>query len=72
MHLIQMELEDVTHLWNTHRIRSNEHNTSGIPDEMYLLPHIHGLLSNFLDFVYNYTFYIQALETTRAHLTTIP
>ena len=48
MHLIQMELEDVTHLWNTHRIRSNEHSTSGIPDEMYLLPHMHGLLSNLL------------------------
>ena len=43
MHIIQKELDSIVHRWNTHRIRRNAHSTSsGIPDEMYLLPHLNG------------------------------
>ena len=40
---LQLELEKVKHEWNMHYIRRCRHDTvSGIPDELYYLPHTRG------------------------------
>ena len=41
--LIQKNLDEVKEHWNTHRIRPSRFDTiSGIPDELFYLPEIHG------------------------------
>ena len=47
MDLIQKELVEVAHEWNTHRIRPNSTNPGGVPDMLYFLPEIEG--SNWFD-----------------------
>ena len=42
MDLIQKELNEVAHEWNTHRIRPNSTNPGGVPDMLYFLPEIEG------------------------------
>ena len=37
MDLIQKELVEVAHEWNTHRIRPNSTNPGGVPDMLYFL-----------------------------------
>ena len=40
---LQLELEKVKHEWNMHYIRRCRHDAvSGIPDELYYLPHTRG------------------------------
>lgn len=47
MHITQGELDEIAHLWNTHRIHSNRHAnvTAGIPDELYFIPTIQGIIT---------------------------
>ncbi|XP_062605262.1 uncharacterized protein LOC134267055 [Saccostrea cucullata] len=44
MRLIQDELNEVVHLWNTHRMRRNQNQVapSGRPLTMYQIPHLYG------------------------------
>ena len=42
MDLIQNELAEVAHEWNTHRIRPSSTNPGGMPDMLYFLPEIEG------------------------------
>ena len=44
MDLIQGELDQVCHIWNTHLIRYSRQGISGRPNELYFLPNIHGLI----------------------------
>ena len=47
--IIQHDLDSVKDHWNTHRIRRSRHDTvSGIPDELFLLPELHGGTDNLL------------------------
>ena len=40
---LQLELDKVKHEWNMHFIRQSRHNSvSGVPDELYYLPHTRG------------------------------
>ena len=43
MHLIQQELDQVAHEWNTHTIRSSKHCfvPAGVPNELYFLPEVY-------------------------------
>ena len=43
MHILQMELDDVVALWNTHRIRRNSNNAGGMPDELHILSLLNGM-----------------------------
>ncbi len=41
--LLENELKEFVHYWNTHRIRKNNQSLSpsGIPDELYDMPELH-------------------------------
>ena len=43
MHILQMELDDVVALWNTHKIRRNSNNAGGMPDELHILSLLNGM-----------------------------
>ena len=46
MHIIQRELNTLVHEWNTHRVRPSRNCSlpGGIPDELFFLPQIQGMV----------------------------
>ena len=58
MDVLQQELDEVRDMWNTHLIvhRRNENQVYGIPDELYHIPEVQGIIhiGEALKQVYNY------------------
>lgn len=43
MEVLQVELNEVKENWNTHLMQNRRGGVSGIPDELYNIPEIHGI-----------------------------
>ena len=60
MDLLQGELNDICEMWNTHLIRADRtrRHVSGIPDELFFIPEIRGIIH---DIVFNLPCYFLIL-----------
>lgn len=48
MDLLQKDINDMMDIWNAHLIRKQARVINGIPNELYYLPHMRGLIHSHL------------------------
>ena len=46
MDVLQKELDNTAQLWNSHIIRQRRGGISGIPEELYNIPALYGMIYN--------------------------